>query len=103
MENLIMKIIDLEEQAQQVIKDAKEADERLESEIDKEAAELHNFIEEGSRRRCEEKVKAIMWDAQKKCEEIEALAQKNIKELEDKCRENKEKWVDEIFRNITEK
>ena len=48
MEDLIMKIIDIEDRAQEVIKDAKKADRELEERIKDESRKMRDDI----RRRC---------------------------------------------------
>ncbi len=100
MEDLIMKIIDIEDQAQEVIRDAKKADAELDSRIKSETRKLQTDIT----RKMEAKNITLKQmeddDADKKIEEIEADAKKHLDELEEKYNSNKARWVDKIVGNI---
>lgn len=100
MEDLIMKIIDIEEKAQEVIKDAKKADLELESRIKDESRKLEDHIT----RKMEAKNVILKQmeeeDADKKIETITGNMKRHISELEDKYNKNKDKWVNEIVENI---
>lgn len=100
MEDLIMKIIDIEEKAQEVIKDAKKADRELETRIKDETHKLQDDIT----RKMEAKNVTLRQmeenDADKKIEEITANMERHLSELEKKYENNKDKWVNEIVQNI---
>ncbi len=100
MDDLIMKIMDIESRAQEIIRDAREADANLEADIKKESEELHRDIE----RRAEAKTETIRriedTDAEKKISEIREKTKSDIALLEKKCTEKKEAWVNEIVENI---
>ncbi len=100
MEELIMQIIDIENRAQEVIKDAKQADAKLEERIDDETQKLHTNIV----RRMEAKSASIRQmeeeEAEKKIGAIKADAKKQISALEEKYRQSKDKWVNSIVENI---
>ena len=100
MEDLIMKIIDIESKAQEVICDAKKADSELDARIKNDTRKLQEDItkkaeaKNASLRRLEEE------DADKKIEEITAETKKHMDSLEAKYNANKEKWVNEIVSGI---
>ena len=85
MEDLIMKIIDIEDRAQEVIKDAKKADRELEERIKDESRKMRDDIT----RRMEAKIEAIRVNMER-----------HLSELEKKYNDNKDKWVNEIVQNI---
>ena len=97
MEDLIMKIIDIEDRAQEVIKDAKKADRELEERIKDESRD-------DITRRMEAKNVTLKQieeeDADKKIEAIRVNMERHLSELEKKYNDNKDKWVNEIVQNI---
>lgn len=100
MEDLIMKIIDIEAQAQEIIRDAKAADENLEANIEAETKKLHKDIENKAAVKTET-IKQFEDDAAKKrISEIREKTAADIARLEKKCSENKNVWVDKIVDNI---
>ena len=98
MEDLIMKIIDIEDRAQEVIKDAKKADRELEERIKDESRKMRDDIT----RRMEAKNVTLkqIEDADKKVEAIRVNMERHLSELEKKYNDNKDKWVNEIVQNI---
>lgn len=100
MEDLIMKIIDIEDRAQEIIRDAKKADKELEKRIQGETVRLRSDIE----KRLEAKNAALKQfeteDAETKIVKIEANAEANLNTLEEKYTANKDKWVNQIVDNI---
>ena len=100
MEDLIMKIIDIEDRAQEIIRDAKKADMDLDERIKNEANKLHDDIE----KKVEEKnitVRHIEEEhADKKIAKINEKLEKNMSDLDKKYEQNKEKWVNDILSDI---
>lgn len=100
MEDLIMKIIDIEDRAQEVIRDAKKADRELDERIRDESRKLQNDIA----RKVEAKnvtLKQMEEDsAEKKIDLINESMEKHLSQLEEKYEKNKDKWVNEIVENI---
>ena len=100
MEDLIMKIIDIEDRAQEVIRDAKKADRELDERIRDDSRKLQDDIA----RKVEAKNVTLKQieedDAEKKIAEINESMEKHLSELEEKYQKNKDKWVDEIVSNI---
>lgn len=100
MEDLVMKIFDIEDRAQEVIRDAREADEKLESRFQNEAEKLEADIVRRVEIKRETLKKLENEDADKKIEEINSETDKQIAALENKYKENKDKWVSGIVENI---
>ena len=100
MEDLIMKIIDIEDRAQEVIRDAKKADRELDKRIRDDSRKLQDDIA----RKVEAKNVTLKQieedDAEKKIAAISESMEKHLSELEEKYQKNKDKWVDEIVSNI---
>lgn len=100
MEDLIMKIIDIEAKAQQIIKDAKEADENLDADIAKESESLRLDIENKAAAKAETIRQTETNEAEKEIEKIREKTRSDISELERKLGSMKENWVDAIVKNI---
>lgn len=100
MEDLIMKIIDIEDRAQELIKDAKEADRELEERLENETKKLEKDIVRKAEVKRETLKQIENEDADRKIEEINSDAERQIESLNAKYIENKDKWVDEIVGNI---
>ena len=100
MEDLIMIIIDIEDKAQEVIREAKKADAELEDRITSETKKLETDIT----RKMEAKNALLKQmeeeDADKKIDAITSDTNKHLSELEEKYKANKDKWVTEIVGNI---
>ena len=100
MEDLIMKIIDIEAKAQQIIKDAKEADENLDADIAKESESLRLDIENKAAAKAETIRQTETNEAEKEIAKIREKTRSDISELERKLGSMKENWVDAIVKNI---
>lgn len=100
MDELIMKIIDIEDRAQEVIKDAKQADAQLEQSIAGESKKIGRDISNRAHIRSA-KMEAFENDeAEKKCEEIRTVMEKQLKKLDERYEQNKDKWIESIVNNI---
>lgn len=100
MEDLIMKIIDIEDRAQELIKDAKKADRELEERLENETKKLEKDIVRKAEVKRETLKQIENEDADRKIEEINSEVEKQIQSLNAKYIENKDKWVNEIVENI---
>ncbi len=100
MEELIMKIIDIEERAQEVIKDAKKADEELPERIDSECRKLEQDIAGKVKAKNAALRQLENEDADKRIKKIEADTEKRLSELDEKYNKSKEQWVNGIVNNI---
>lgn len=100
MEDLIMKIIDIEDRAKELIKDAREADRELEARLESETKTLEKDIVRKVEIKRETLKKMEDEDADRKIKEINSEAERQIESLNAKYAENKDKWVNEIVGNI---
>lgn len=100
MEDLIMKIIDIEEQAQEIVGEAKAADKNLESDLKSETEKLHSDIE----RKAAAKSEAIKQfednETEKKIQKIREKTKSDIDKLNKKRGENMDIWVKKIVSDI---
>ncbi len=100
MEDLILKIIDIEDRAQEVIKDAKQANKTLDQDIADETRKLRQSIQNKAIAKSESIKETELKEADEKCEKIRAESKKQIEALEKKYSENKDSWVNKIVENI---
>ena len=100
MEDLILKIIDIEDRAQEVIKDAKQAHETLDKDIANETRKLHKSIQNRAIAKSETLKETELKEADEKCGQIREQSRSQIAALEGKYKENKEAWIDKIVQNI---
>ena len=95
-----MKIIDIEDRAQEVIRDAKNADKELDKRVKDESQKLREDIE----KKVEEKNVTIKHieeeEADRKIEQINADTERHLSELREKYERNKDKWVKNIVSDI---
>ncbi len=100
MEDLILKIIDIEDRAQEVIRDAREADMELGNRLETETKKLEKDIVSRMEKKKVEVKRVEDEDADKKIKSINAGIEEQIKSLNEKFGENKDRWVDAIVGNI---
>lgn len=100
MEDLILKIIDIEDRAQEVIKDAKQANTTLDQDIADETRKLHRSIQNKAIAKSESLKERELKEADEKCENIKAESKQQIDVLEKKYADNKDAWVNKIVKNI---
>ncbi len=100
MEDLIMKIISIEEKAQEVIKDAKKADKELESRINDESHQMEKDIKKKMTAKNVMLQEREAQEADKKIEAINVNTNRHLAELEKKYSDHKDAWVNEIVKNI---
>lgn len=100
MEDLIMKIIDIEAQAQEMIKDAKTADENLDADIKTETDKLHKDIANKAAAKAVTIKQLEDGEAQKRIEKIRERTDADIASLNEKYNKNKDEWVERIVSNI---
>ena len=100
MEDLILKMIDIENQAQTIISDARAANTNLDKDIAKEAEILHGDIINKVNTRSETIKATELKEAEEKCEKIRAKSKQQIETLKQKYAKNKDAWVEGIVNNI---
>ncbi|MBP3361367.1 MAG: hypothetical protein J6N52_10970 [Clostridia bacterium] len=98
MEDLINRIITIEEEAQEVIREAEEKALSIESSAEKKS----EFLEKDILEKAELKIKSIdsleAEYAEAKISGINEKLNRQKKELADRLEQNKEKWVAEILK-----
>ena len=100
MENIIDKIIKIEDNAQKIISDAQDMEKSLNSDINEKVDQIRSDIESRVEKKYETIQKTELQYADKKIKEIERqYAQANLV-LEDNYKSNKEKWINEIYNSI---
>ena len=99
MEDLIAKILKVEDRAQEIVASAKHDQENLQKDLDKEVENLHSDIHNKE----EAKIKYLTdfenKESEKKLLEISENLDRQKKELEEKYNTNKEAWINRIFEN----
>lgn len=100
MDEIINKVLDIEDRAQKLIEDTKREKESIRNEYEKKIADMQADI----RTRADKKIEAITKnendDAKKICDDIEANAKQSVIKLSALEKANKEKWVETIYQNI---
>ena len=101
MDELIMKIIEIDDKARDVISDAKKANIGLEASIAEKTKEMEADIE----RRAKERENSLKNIEESDTEERIAAVNKELADkiasLEDKYKSNREAWINGIVENIT--
>ena len=100
MEDLILKMIDIENQAQTIISDARAANTNLDKDIANETKILHENIVNRVNARSEAIKAEEIKEAEEKCEKIRAKSKQQIETLKQKYAKNKDAWVEGIVNNI---
>ena len=101
MEEIIAKIIEIEERARDIVKDAENAKKGLENELARETERLRHDIAERAEKKNEALREYEDGEADKKIAQINAEAERVMQSLEAKFNENKDKWVEDIFDSVT--
>ena len=101
MDELIMKIIEIDDKAREVISDAKKANIGLEASIREKTKDLEADIERRAHER-EEDLKSIeASDTKERIAAVNKELDEKIASLEDKYKSNREAWIGSIVENIT--
>lgn len=100
MEDVIRRIISIEEKAQELMLDARKAESGLDKRVEAEDKQIAGKIRNQAAERCRLIQKSEHDGISDKIDSINAATVEQITRLEEKYRENKEKWVDDIVRNI---
>lgn len=100
MEELILKILELEDKAQNVVEGARQAKNGLDKTVDKETRSLHAQIRDKAEKKC----KTIQAYEDKEAEEKIAKIREDSKQkqewLNSRFAKKKEDWVEEIIAEI---
>lgn len=96
MEELIKQIMEIEEKAQSIVRDAKEASSELEARIARDAERISADIERHSQEKSESLKAKSDSDTEKKIAEIAEKSDKAAAALEEKLRVNGDMWAKTI-------
>lgn len=97
---LVLKIIDIENQAQQLIKSARQSESDFHKNIAEEAERLKSDIENKAIAKNEALKENELQNAEKVCNEIAEETRIKTDKLNEKYNKNKDIWVDRIISNI---
>ena len=100
MEEIINKILKLEDRAQQIIADAEDDKEKLENEFDAKVNQLKADIENKEKRELSQKQNEERLKNEKRIGEINQKLQQQKQMLYKRSENEKGKWVSSIFEEI---
>ena len=100
MEEMIEKVLEIEEMAQKLVEDAKAQEEHMDEIVEEEAKHLKDRLmgelaKEREEIRAEEEKRA-----QSEIDEAKAESDKTRAALEERFNKNKDAWADEIFKSV---
>ncbi|MDD6214583.1 MAG: hypothetical protein PUB42_05315 [Firmicutes bacterium] len=99
MEDMIAKILKVEDRAQEIVASAKRDQENLQKDLDKEIENLYSDIHNKE----ESKIKYLTdfenKESEKKLLEISENLKRQKKEIKEKYNANREAWISRIFEN----
>lgn len=100
MENIINKIIQIEDQAQKIMRDADNLKCCLNENIDKQVTVIRTDIENRIRNKFETIKKTESAFADQKIQEIETLYKHTAEELQETYQAHRDEWVDTIYKTV---
>ena len=100
MEDIIRRIIAIEDSAQEIVKDAREAEENLNKRVENADKRIAKKIHDKAEKRCRTMRDDEQAQINEKIELINARTDAQLQELQKKYGENKEKWVNDMIRHI---
>ena len=101
MDELIMKIIEIDDKAREVISDAKKANIGLETSIAEKTKELEADIKRRAHEKEEDLKNIEESDTEEKIAAVNKELDEKIASLDDKYKSNREAWINGIVENIT--
>ena len=103
MENAIKKLIEIENEAQRLVKEGYSQSERIRQETLKELKNMECNINEMANYKIDQLSRKSRLDADEKIKKINESTQKRIRVLEDYVENNRETWGNQIFSRILER
>lgn len=100
MEELIKQIIEIEDKAQSVVRDAREASGELAARISRDSKKMQGDIEKQTQEKNDSLRRMEEDEVQQKLSAINEQAEKTLLSLEEKYRDNKDKWVEQIVNGV---
>jgi len=101
MRKILDTIIQTDHEAQQLAKDAEEKQKSMGQEIDTQKQAMRQMYAERAKARLEKIRAEEEAEAQRLTDRFKEKARDNLARLEDLCKVNENKWVDEITARIT--
>ena len=101
MDELVRKILNIENRANRMVEDEKERLSVLSKDVEAIADEKKKAAENKSLQRIDRISESEAEDEKARLEAIESEYEKNIEKLETTLGKNREKWINEIFERIT--
>lgn len=100
MDDLIEEIMKIEEHAQEVMSDAREAEREIDNRLARDGERMQRDILARTKEKDIRLINDENDEAQKEIDKIYADTEKSLNALEEKYRENKDSWTDGIVKNI---
>ena len=100
MDELVRKILNIENKANRMIEDEKQRLSDLSKDVEEILDVKRNEMEEKSRLRIDRLTESESEDEARRIAKLEAEFLENTEKLTKTIEQNKEKWVDEIFNRI---
>ena len=100
MDEIIDRIIAIEDEAQRLIKDAKEEKANLGQVIEGEVESMHKDMEERIKKKQETLKDYEDEEVEKKISEINKKLSENMEKIDKKAAEKKESWIEDLVNNV---
>jgi vacuolar-type H+-ATPase subunit H len=101
MKDVIGSILDIENKAGNIIEEGKKEKLRLEAKMKNDIEKLHEDINKMVSEKLEQLSLDEKKDAEKSLKRINAAAEKKLAAMEELYKENRDSWVDSVFKIIT--
>ena len=100
MDEIIDRIIAIEDEAQRLIKDAKEEKANLSQVIEGEVESMHKDMEERIKQKQETLKDYEDEEVEKKISAINKKLSENMEKIDKKAAEKKESWIEDLVNNV---
>lgn len=100
MEDIIRRIVSIEDKAQSVMLDARNAEHDLDERVEAEERRIQREIRKKSAERCRKIKEREEEEVRRRIDAITASTKEQLINLEEKYSENKEKWVEDMVSHI---
>ena len=100
MEEIIKRIIEIEDKAQKIMKDARSDRDGLDKRVEAKEERLKKQMSEAAERRCLKIRESERGRADEEIAQINARTKEQLSALEKTYSENKQKWVDDMVGHI---
>jgi len=100
MDDIINKVLDIEDQAEKLIEDAKKEEDRLRAIYAEEIEKMHQDIEVRSDKRIKELEVLEAEEGDKVCQTIELSSKLAIEKIQKLYDQKKNEWIETIYQNV---